>query len=165
MHKKQQYLPTLLDRLLDDEPKKQQEAFDFAFHDARDLRRLVQRDLATLLNCNNINRELDPLEHHHVAKTVVNYGITPLPGQPVALNNWREMEKNIRDSILCFEPRIVPESLLVHVLQGKDNSFNSTNMLFEIRAMIYWEPHPIDLCLKGSYDRECERIEFSGSQY
>jgi type VI secretion system protein ImpF len=36
-------------------------------------------------------------------------------------------------------------------------------MLFEIRGMIYWEPHPIDLSLKGNYDRECERIEFSGS--
>ncbi|MEW5558856.1 GPW/gp25 family protein [Enterobacter asburiae] len=162
MNSKQQYLPTLLDRLLDDEPKKQQEAFDKAFYDARTLRRLVQRDLASLLNCNNIDRELDPVKHCHVANTVVNFGITPLPGMPVNLNNWRQMEKNIRDAILRFEPRIIPESLLVHILHEKDKSFSSTNMLFEVRGLIYWEPHPIDLCLNGSYDRECERIELSG---
>jgi type VI secretion system protein ImpF len=165
MNQKQQYLPTLLDRLLDDEPKKLQEAFDNTFYDARTLRRLVQRDLATLLNCNNISRELDPVAHCQVTKAVINYGITPLPGLPVTLNNWREMEKNVRDAILRFEPRIMPESLVIHVLQDKDKSFRSTNMLFEIRALIYWEPHPIDLCLKGNYDRECERIEFSGTPY
>ncbi|WP_330982211.1 MULTISPECIES: type VI secretion system baseplate subunit TssE [Enterobacterales] len=164
MNEKQQYLPTLLNRLLDDEPKKQHEAFDSAFYDARTLRRLVQRDLATLLNCNNIERELDPVRHCHIAGTVVNYGITPLPGLPVALNNWQAMEKNIRDAILRFEPRIIPQSLIVQILQEKDKSFRSTHMVFEIRGLIYWEPHPVDLCLNGSYDRECERIEFSGVQ-
>lgn len=163
MNSKQQYLPTLLDRLVDDEPKKQHEAFDHTFYDARTLRRLVQRDLAAILNCSNIDRELDSIRHGLVAKTVANYGITPLPGTPVAQNSWRIMEKNIRDAILRFEPRIIPESLMIHCLQGKDKSFRSTQMLFEIRGLIYWEPHPIDLCLNGSYDRECERIELSGN--
>ena len=161
MESKQQYLPTLLDRLLDDEPKKQQEAFDKTFFDGRTLRRLVQRDLMSVLNCTNIDRELIPGRHQHVARAVVNYGVAPLMGMPVSLNNWQAVEKNIRDAILRFEPRIIPESLIIRTLREPGQPQRGATLNFEIRGLIYWEPHPLDLCMNGSYDSERESIELT----
>lgn len=158
---KQQYLPTLLDRLVDDEPRKEREAFDKTFCDSKTYRRLVQRDLEALLNCTNLERELSPVRHADVMQTVLNYGLSPLAG---ALNNipgWRQMEKNIRDAILRFEPRIIPQSLSVQALQGKGHAPQYGRMLFEIRGLLYWEPQPVDLCMKGVYDSECDGIELT----
>lgn len=121
MSEKQQYLPTLLDRLLDEEPKKQLEAFDKTFYDGRTYRRLVQRDLVALLNCTNMQRELCPVKHSDVARTVLNYGISPLIGSPGSVHNWRIVENNLRDSILRFEPRIISDSLVVQVLHSQKN--------------------------------------------
>lgn len=161
MSDKQQFLPTLLDRLLDEEPKKQIEAFDKTFYDARTYRRLVQRDLVTLLNCTNMQRELCPVKHSDVAKTVVNYGISPLIGSPGGMHNWRIVENNLRDAILRFEPRIIPDSLAVHVLHSQDNPLRNGKMMFEIRGYLYWQPHPLDLCINGQYDSETEGVELS----
>ncbi|WP_416382218.1 type VI secretion system baseplate subunit TssE [Lelliottia sp. JS-SCA-14] len=159
---KRQFLPTLLDRLLDDEPKKQHEAADKSFHDGRTLRRLVQRDLTAVLNCVNIERELCPVRHQDIAQTVLNYGISPLAGSPENRNNGRELEQILREAILRFEPRIIPQSLIVKGLNSeKDRPFKHGKMLFEIRGLIYWEPYPLDLCLSGEYDNEREGIEFT----
>ena len=163
MESKQQYLPTLLDRLLDDEPKKQQEAYDSTFYDSRTMRRLVQRDLMAVLNCTNIDRELTPGRHQHVVRTVVNYGVSPLMGSSVSLNNWQAIEKNIREAILRFEPRIIPESLIIRNLREPKQSQRGATMNFEIRGLIYWEPHPLDLYMNGSYDSERESIELAQS--
>ncbi|PVZ83015.1 type VI secretion system baseplate subunit TssE [Serratia sp. S1B] len=163
MEIKQQFLPTLLDRLLDDEPKKPHEAFDSTFFNGKTLRRLVQRDLMAVLNCTNIDRELIPGRHQHVAKAVVNYGISPLMGMPSNMNNWHTFEKNIRDAILHFEPRIMPESLIVRALREKDQLQRGAMLSFEIRGLIYWEPYPLDLCINGHYDSERESIELTNS--
>ena len=161
MDKKQQYLPALLDRLLDDEPKKRHEAYDSSFYDFRTLRRLVLRDLAAILNCANNERELDPQCHQYVAKTVVNYGIAPLMGLAANQHNWRSMEKNIRDAILRFEPRIIPESLIVRLITDKENSFRSSKVLFEVRGLVYWDPSPFELAVNGVYDSDQANIELN----
>lgn len=160
MAEKHQYLPTLLDRLLDDEPKKQHEAADNVFHDGRRLRRLVQEDLTALLNCVNIERELCPVRHNEIAQTVVNYGISPLAGAPANQNNGRELERILRDAILRFEPRIIPQSLIVRGINNENEKpLRQGKMLLEIRGLIYWEPYPLDLCMSGEYDSEREGIE------
>ncbi|MRS88804.1 type VI secretion system baseplate subunit TssE [Enterobacteriaceae bacterium RIT714] len=160
MAEKQQFLPTLLDRLLDDEPKKRHESIEASFYDARTLRRMVQRDLIELLNCVNIERELCPVKHSDIAQSVMNYGISPVSGSPVNRHNWRELEQSVRDAILRFEPRIIPQSLIVRDLNNeKGQPYKNGKMLFEIRGLIYWKPYPLDLCMSGAYDREREGIE------
>lgn len=32
-------------------------------------------------------------------------------------------------------------------------------MMFEIRGHLYWQPHPLELCVNGQYDSERDGIE------
>lgn len=80
MEKKKQFLPALLERLLDDEPKKHIEPHDKFFYDSRTMRKLVQRNISEILNNANIEDRLDPQRHKWVATSVLNYGISPWSG-------------------------------------------------------------------------------------
>ncbi|MBL7635704.1 type VI secretion system baseplate subunit TssE [Atlantibacter hermannii] len=163
MEKKRPYLPTLFDRLLDDEPKQLHEAYDVCFYDARTMRRLVQRDIAAILNNTNIEDRLEEKRDAPALESVVNYGVAAMTGKFGSSDNWALMEKRIRSALLRFEPRLIPESLLVRLLTGKDEPSRGGLILFEIRALIYWDPNPIDLCVNGVYDRETEHIALSAS--
>ncbi|UYU31317.1 type VI secretion system baseplate subunit TssE [Siccibacter colletis] len=154
MGQKIKYLPTLLDRLLDDEPKKQQEAWD-AFHfNSRTMRAIVQRDLLAMLNNTNIEDQLDEHRHHAVAESVMNYGVAAMTGGWSHAQSWTRIEATIRRAILRFEPRIIAQSLLVRPVLDKDNPSRYGVILFEIRGLIHWEPRPIDLCFQAAWDTE-----------
>ncbi|CFV34422.1 type VI secretion system baseplate subunit TssE [Yersinia pseudotuberculosis] len=155
MEKKKQFLPALLERLLDDEPKKHIEPHDKFFYDSRTMRKLVQRNISEILNNANIEDRLDPQRHKWVATSVLNYGISPLVGLYAVPHNWATIERIIREPIIRFEPRIMAESLVVsQQLQARNGIIQ-----FEIRGLIKWNPHPIDLCIEGAYDVETDNAE------
>lgn len=147
-------MPALLDRLIDEEPKSVRERFDHSHLDSRAMRIIVQKDLADLLNHTNIEDRLVKEKHRLIAESVVNYGISALIGSYESHHNWNVIEKIVRDAILRFESRIIPETLLVRSLQEKENLARNSLLIFEIRGLIHWEPRPIDLCLHGRYDTE-----------
>ncbi|MCS3608606.1 type VI secretion system baseplate subunit TssE [Erwinia rhapontici] len=159
MEKKRQFLPTLLERLQDDEPKKSNERFDEFFFDSRKMRSIVQKDIATMLNNTNIEDSLDEYRHNLVADSVVNYGVSALVGSFANQHRWHSIEKNIRTAILRFETRIIPESLMVRSLLTEEHPTKNGMILFEIRGLIDWHPHPIDLCFHGRYDVETSHTE------
>lgn len=159
MEKKRQFLPTLLERLQDDEPKKSIERYDEFFFDSRKMRSIVQKDIATMLNSTNIEDSLDEDRHNLVAESVVNYGVSALVGSFSNQYRWHSIEKNIRVAILRFETRIIPESLMVRSLLSEEHPTKNGMILFEIRGLIDWYPHPIDLCFHGRYDVETSYAE------
>ncbi len=157
MEKKRQFLPTLLERLLDGEPKKLLEPHDKFFYDSRTMRKLVQRNIAEILNNANIDDRLDEQRHKWVAKSVLNYGISPLVGRHSTPHNWTTIERIIREAIIRFEPRILADSLVVNQQHNARNGI----IQFEIRGLIEWDPYPIDLCIGGAYDVETDQAELS----
>lgn len=159
MEKKRQFLPTLLERLQDDEPKNHRERHDEFFFDSRKMRSIVQKDIATILNNTNIEDSLDEHRHKMVADSVVNYGVSALVGNYASQHKWHSIEKNIRNAILRFEPRIIPESLVVRSLLSENHPTKNGIIIFEIRGLIDWYPHPIDLCFHGRYDVETSYAE------
>src|ERR1700759_2576930 len=89
-------LPTLLDRLRDDTPQRQTEAFDeFAVTRAQ-MRDILQRDLAFLLNTTSIEDQIDRIRYPEAAASTVNFGVPPLAGQYIASRKWSEIEQIIR---------------------------------------------------------------------
>ena len=158
MEPKKQFLPTLLDRLIDDEPRLQQEHFDRFFFDARKMRAIVLRDVMSILNNANIENLLDEDRHKCVAESIVNFGLAPSIGSCTTQHNWGSAEKIIREAILRFEPRIIPESLRITLPNGQGEPFKNGMILFEIQGLIYWDPYPIDLAAKYVYDRENDKI-------
>ncbi|ELY7393120.1 GPW/gp25 family protein [Cronobacter universalis] len=151
MERKKQFTPTLLDRLLDDEPKARHEAHDASFISARQYRKRVLRDIDVLLNNTNIEALIDPVRHPAVVDSVINHGLAPLSGKYATPHSWAAVEQAIRNALLRFEPRIIPSSLVV---RPKRQPGPGTTLLFEIAALLYWQPEPVGLMVNGSYDTE-----------
>ena len=157
VERRQPWLPTLLERLQDDEPKSPHDRTRPI--DVREMRRLVQRDIADLINHTNMEDRLDEYRYPRIIESVLNYGVPALIGTQQNHRNWNEIEKAMRNAILRFEPRIIPETLLVRSLQEKEGGVRYAAILFEIRGMIYWHPRPVDLCMSGRYDFESEKVD------
>ena len=68
-------LPTLLDRLKDDTPFRQADAAQDHTLTRAQMRDIIQRDLAYLLNTTNHAGEIDRATHPAAASSVVNFGV------------------------------------------------------------------------------------------
>lgn len=151
------YPPTLLERLQDDEPKSSHDSYQPA--NMKQIRSIVQKNIIDIINNANIEDRLNEHRHKHVIDSVLNYGVSALIGSHENRQNWNILEKKIRKSILFFEPRIIPETLLIRSLQQYDSLSRYAIIMIEIRGLIYWDPRPIDICMNGRYDFESEKVE------
>ncbi|EHK63215.1 type VI secretion system baseplate subunit TssE [Achromobacter arsenitoxydans] len=150
---KVRYLPSLFDRLRDNDPRAAHEHADAYAPDAASMQRLVRRDLALLLNTCNLGAAIDAARHPHAASSAVNYGLPPLSGSLRENHNPVAIEKLVRDTIVTFEPRLIPESLSVRVLPSKSpGAYNVIHL--EIRALMHWSPYPVEFLVKSLYDLE-----------
>ncbi|NPT38354.1 type VI secretion system baseplate subunit TssE [Paraburkholderia xenovorans] len=103
-------LPTLFDRLRDDAPHRQTEVPGEYAVTRTQLRDIIQRDLAYLLNATNLGDLIDPQRYPLVAASTVNFGVPPLAGAFMASRKWADIEKTIKDAIGRFEPRLITTS-------------------------------------------------------
>lgn len=87
------YLPSLLDRLQDDAPHARHESPAAYAPNGEGMRRIIRRDLASLLNATNLDGELDAGRYPQAAASVVNYGLPPLSGSYLSDRNWETVEK------------------------------------------------------------------------
>ena len=76
--------PSLLDRLTDDDPQRQQESRGERVMSMRQLRESVLRDLGWLLNTSNLTSVHDLTAYPQVAQSVLNYGVPDLTGLTVS---------------------------------------------------------------------------------
>lgn len=156
-------MPTLLDRLRDDAPHRQREApGEYAVTRAQ-MRDIVQRDLAYLLNCTSIEEQIDRERYPHVASSTVNYGVPPLAGKFLATRQWADIETIIKRAIRDFEPRLVPDSLSVLPLQDKDGEVQYNALAFEVRGLISMDPYPMEFMVQSSLDLETSQLDVTGA--
>ena len=150
---KVRYLPSLFDRLRDNDPRHQHERHDAYMPSAASMQRLIQRDLALLLSTCNLGAAIDASRHPHASRSTVNYGLAPLPGTLRASHSPAAIEKLVRDAIVAFEPRLIPESLSVRVLPPKGRgAYNVIHL--EIKALMHWSPYPLEFLARSLYDLE-----------
>ncbi|HHJ17511.1 MAG TPA: type VI secretion system baseplate subunit TssE [Gammaproteobacteria bacterium] len=142
--------PSLLDRLTDNEPEKTQESRDKRVLSVRKLRDCIKRDLAWLLNTSSLSDVQDLSEYPLVEESVLNYGMPDITGISVANADTGSLERRLRQVILRFEPRILKNSLRVHVVTGDEMSANA--LRFEIEFDMWAEPVPERLYLKTEVD-------------
>ncbi|WON77494.1 type VI secretion system baseplate subunit TssE [Serratia sp. UGAL515B_01] len=154
--KRKPFLPCLWDRLLDDEPRQQTEAWDKYHFDIRAMRAMVQRNIFDILNTANIESRLTAGRHREVASSVLNFGISPLVGGHATPHNWTIIERMIREALLRFEPRLLPESIIINLHGDKKSPVSNGVINFEIRGLVAWDPHPFDLSLGARYDIETD---------
>jgi type VI secretion system protein ImpF len=149
--------PSLLDRLTDDEPEKPVESRDKRVISASKLRECVTRDIAWLLNCVNLGKDEILSDYPDVARSVVNFGIPDLTGAAVAGIDSVVLQRQLRQAIHTFEPRLTSETLQVMV--GADTKrMDQRSLSFRIDSEMWAQPLPLNLYLKTEVDLETGRF-------
>ena len=155
-----QLQPALLDRLTDEEPDKKLEPRLQRVISKRRLREAVLRDLAWLFNTTRLDPGMDAASLPHARKSVINYGLPALAWQTASTIEVPDLERAIKQSILDFEPRILPESLHVRALEtvGLDHH----NVIgVEITGHLWAQPIPLELLVRTEIDLETGQVEVS----
>lgn len=156
-----QFLPTLFDRLCDDAPHQHKESSRDYAPTRSQLRKIVQRDLTFLLNTINQADLLHPERHREVLSSTVNYGVPALAGSYLSDRKWSVMETIIRNAILNYEPRLLPDTVVIRPLMKDDSKANYNVLLFEIQGTLYMEPYPVEFTVQSSVDLESGHMALS----
>jgi type VI secretion system protein ImpF len=147
--------PTLLDRLTDEHPQRHRDTPAELIISRRQLRQIIIRDLSWLLNATNIESEVDFVLRSHARRSTVNFGLPAFSGRLASSVKLEDLQNELRDAIVRFEPRIVPNTLQVIGMSTEDTASAAHNLImFEIRGQIWATPYPIEMLLKSSIDLE-----------
>ncbi|MDQ6628443.1 MAG: type VI secretion system baseplate subunit TssE [Pseudomonadota bacterium] len=150
--------PALIDRLTDDNPDDRQEAESHRVMSKTQLRQAVLRDLGALFNSvQPLASEAAP--YPLLAESVLNFGLPALSGQLASKLDVGMLETAIRQAILRFEPRILPDTLQVQA-QESASVLDTHNVIeFEIRGHLWSQPVPLEILLRTQLDLEAGQVE------
>ena len=153
--------PALLDRLTDDAPDARAEARESRVMTKRQLRMAVLRDLAWLFNTTRLESEVDLSGVPSARRSVINYGLPALSGRSATSLDVADLERDIQQCIVDFEPRILPASLRVKALLQPDQLDHHNVIGVEIRGHLWAEPVPLELLIRTEIDLETGRVEIA----
>jgi len=153
--------PALLDRLTDEEPDKTQEAPAQRVMSKARLRQAVLRDLAWLFNATRYetSESLDGLPY--AQRSVLNYGLPALSGRAATSLDRAQLQHDIRQAIIDFEPRILPSTLEVRVLSRANITDHHNVIGVEIRGELWAQPVPLELLVRTEIDLETGKVEIA----
>jgi len=154
--------PSLLDRLMDDEPAITQESRSQRVLSIKQLREGVIRDLVWLLNTGNLEEVQDISKYNQISNSVINFGTSSLTGSTKSNLNVNRVEAIIRQAIIDFEPRINAETVKVHVIVDKEKMSDNA-VQFEIEGELWAHPIPLQLYMKTEIDLESGDISVTDS--
>jgi type VI secretion system protein ImpF len=132
-------LPSILDRLIDEEPGTQVETPRTRNQLLRDLKSSVRRDLENLLNT---RRSMFPIpdEREWLRQSVIGYGIPDFGMIPGGSDERREeLRQDVEDTIRRFETRL--KSLTVDLVIDPSDAARRI-IRFRIDGMLHAEPAP-----------------------
>lgn len=147
--------PALLDRLLKEGPGDS----EGRALTKQQLRQSVLRDLAWLFNASQSLTRAEIERHPELATSVLAYGLPPLAGELASKLDIATLERTIRDAILRFEPRILPDTLKVKAVEI-DNMMEAHNRIeFVISGHLWSQPVPLEILLRTQVDLEAGQVE------
>ena len=152
--------PALLDRLTDDEPDKKLEPREQRVMSKSRLRQAVLRDLAWLFNATRLERGLDPVRAPHARRSVLCYGLPGLSGSTASSLEVPDLERAIRQAIVDFEPRILPQTLRVKALEIEHLEHHNV-IGVEIHGQLWAQPVPLELLVRTEIDLETGKVEIA----
>jgi type VI secretion system protein ImpF len=131
-------LPSVLDRLLDDEPSVSQEPIPNHFQNLRQLRAVVRRDLEALLNARQETLEELPPEFTEVSRSLLTYGLPDFTSLSLLSANDRNcIRRALEQAIATFEPRLDGVRVTLEAPREHD-----LTLRFHIEALLRVEPAP-----------------------
>ena len=156
--------PSLLDRLIDDEPEKTIEAADQRVLSKARLRQAVLRDLAWLFNTTRLEAEVNLQKYPNVRRSVINFGLPALSGLLASSLDVVDLERAVRQAIIDFEPRIDASTLEVSVLAETTALAHHSVIGVEIRGQLWAQPVPLELLIRTQFDLETGHVRMADVQ-
>jgi len=155
----QPLIPSVIDRLVDDEPDRQQEPVKSRNQVLRELKQSVRRDLENLLNtrwrCAPLPPHLSELE-----LSLVNYGIPDIAGADLGSAEQREeFRRTLEGAIRRFEPRF--QTVAVEVLENAEPG--DRVLRFRINALLRVDPAPEPVVFRSAVEPATGSIEVEGA--
>jgi type VI secretion system protein ImpF len=138
--------PSVLDRLLDDEPTVSREPPTSRRQDLRALEKSVARDVEELLNARRETLEELPSEFVEVNRSLLTYGLPDLTSLSLLNNDDRNrIRRAVEDAINHFEPRLQRVRVNLEAPREHDRGLR-----FRIDAMLRVDPtpEPVDAVLQ-----------------
>lgn len=145
--------PSLLDRLTDNDPRNSKESRDDRVLSVERLKDSVLRDLEWLLNTENLASGVDLDAYPQIASSVLNFGRPTLSGKAGSSIDLNQLQQQIRQAIIDFEPRIVAKTLSIRVVRN-DELLSNNSLSFEIQGQLWAQPLPLTLFLRTEVDLE-----------
>jgi type VI secretion system protein ImpF len=91
----------------------------------------------------------------------LNYGLLPLSGKLLSSLDLADLEQVLKQAILRFEPRILPQTLSVRGIQPREPMTHHNVLSFEITGALWAQPYPLELLLKTDVDLESGEIRIA----
>lgn len=154
-------LPCLFDRLIDEAPSQRGDPSNRRKIQLREYKNSVLRDLRWLLNSPKHLQNGEIYDYELVSQSVLNYGTRDLAGMTSSSLDALQIESELRDAILLFEPRIIADSLHVRLIQS---SGDEAKISFEINGQLWAHPHAERVVFRTEMDLEtgaCDIISAS----
>jgi type VI secretion system protein ImpF len=156
----QPLVPSLLDRLLDDEPGVNREALRSRFQVLREMKRAVQRDLEALLNtrrrCLPVPDGLTELD-----ESLVDYGLPDFTGVSLASYESREQFRHGLETVLRdWEPRF--KSVTVTLLDASEPL--DRTLRFRIDALLHAQPAPEPVVFDSALEPGTGSFQVKGAE-
>lgn len=155
--------PSLLDRLIDDDPSNAREALEARVLNRQQLRQAILRDLSWLLNssrdqpdyrCPDTDRVKMWEQAPEARRSVANFGIPSLSGMMASAMDFALLEMAVKEAIIQFEPRIDSRTLTVEVNRDAGFNFAGNSIKLVIRGQSWNQPVPLELLLSADVDIE-----------
>ena len=144
--------PALLDRLM------RGEGDEARVISKAELRQAVLRDLSWLFNATQPHPDWAETRPA-LSGTVLNYGLPPMAGRQLSKVDIARLERTIAEAVSRFEPRILPDTLVVRALEST-SVLDTHNMVeFEIRGQLWAQPVPLEILLRTQMDLEAGQVE------
>jgi type VI secretion system protein ImpF len=152
--------PSLLDRLTDDDPTVTHETRQKRVMSVTSLREVMLRDLGWLLNATSIRALSGREDYPRVSHSVLNFGKPDLTGKHIRDQDLDQIEADVRQAILDYEPRILANTVKVRVSLAEGTEANRS-LRFEIEGSLWCQPIPLRLYLKTAVDLETGDVKIS----
>jgi len=141
-------VPSVLDRLIDDNPESNVEAPKRQGQVLRDLKQAVRRDLENLLNTRIRVLPLPP-GLDELTESLANYGIPDVSGTSVTGDgSLDELFRSIERAVQIFEPRLRD----IRVESASSAEPLDRTLRFRISAVLHVEPIEERLCLDSEVE-------------
>jgi type VI secretion system protein ImpF len=154
--------PCLLDRLTDDQPTVQVESRTQRVVSPSRFKDGVLRDLRWLFNTQK-HRAAEGLdEFPQVNQSVFNYGLRDFAGIFSESGDVRELEREVVEALMFFEPRIIRRTLLVKVFRDEEVAPQRSphRIAIQISADIWAQPVPEKFFAKTTIDLDTGECQF-----